>query len=112
MDDLIFVNADPISRTCFLLAGGMALLLRSKRIRGWWSRHYRQIHGEICECLFCGRLLEMEDRIAELELLCVSLSERVHRAEFQLADETRHCEVDEGGSQHGEFVESLFAASR
>jgi hypothetical protein len=41
--------------------------LKSARACAWTVRRSRELHGEICECVFCDQLSELRQRIDLLE---------------------------------------------
>ena len=41
--------------------------LKSARAYAWTVRRSRELHGEICECVFCDQLSELRQRIDLLE---------------------------------------------
>jgi hypothetical protein len=46
---------------------GPLLLSRSVRACAWASARARMLHGELCDCLYCEQLVELQQRIVQLE---------------------------------------------
>jgi hypothetical protein len=70
MLDFLAAHATLIQAGCVALSALVLVplfALQSARACAWTVRRSRELHGEICECVFCDRLSELRQRIDLLE---------------------------------------------
>jgi hypothetical protein len=70
MFDFITEHAARIQAACVALSALVLVplvALKSARACAWTVRRSRELHGEICACVFCDQLSELRQRIDLLE---------------------------------------------
>jgi hypothetical protein len=70
MSEWLSTNFDRIQAVCWLLGGGLLILAAGLKIPRIYARavtRIRELHGELCECLFCDQLSELRARLEQVE---------------------------------------------
>jgi hypothetical protein len=70
MLDFVTGHTLPIQAACIALAVLVLAplgALHSARAYAWTVRRSRELHGEICQCVYCDQITELRQRIDRLE---------------------------------------------
>jgi hypothetical protein len=70
MNEWLSTSFDRIQVVCWLLGGGLLLLAAGLKVPRVYARavmRIRELHGELCECLFCDQLSELRARLEQVE---------------------------------------------
>ncbi len=101
MSEWLSTNFDRIQIVCWLLGGGLLILAAGLKVPRVYARavtRVRELHGELCECLFCDQLSELRARLERVEQELDDLRAQAAISTFSCVPAGRPCATEVRGA--------------